>query len=76
MRWWDISRGTLVKAKSLNYSHWGTCRIIDRTTNGALLIEEVNHQSSGRFPKEGTKVRHYINASKLCAIDPLIQERI
>jgi len=64
MRWWDISKGRLVKAKSPD-NDWGTCRILDRTTNGVLLLEEINHQPSIRFPKEGTRVRHYINASKL-----------
>ena len=72
MRWWDISKGKLVRPKSPAFNHWGVCKIIERTTNGALLVEEVNHQPSNRIPKEGAIVRHYINASKLWAMEPLI----
>lgn len=65
MRWWDISKGKLVRAKDpVRQNQWGVCRIVERTTNGVLLIEEINHQSSRRI-SQGAIVRHYINASKL-----------
>ncbi len=67
MRWWEISKGRLVKPNSPTFEHWGICKIIERTTNGVLLIEEVNHQLSKRLP-QGSKVRHYINATKLKAV--------
>lgn len=74
MRWWDISAGRLVEPTSPAFKHWGVCKIIERTTNGVLLVEEINHQPSKRIPKEGSRVRHFINASKLKAVEPLIME--
>ena len=74
MRWWDITTGKLVEPKTPAFKHWGICKIIERTTNGVLLVEEINHQPSSRIPQVGAKVRHYINASKLKVVEPLIKE--
>lgn len=68
MRWWEISKGVLVEATPKWGWHWGICKIIDRATNGAVLVEEINHQPSTHIPSPTAKVRHFINAGKLRVI--------
>ena len=69
MRWWDISAGKLVKPYSPEFEHWGVCKIIERATNGVLLVEEIDHTPSKRIPKRGARVRHFINAGKLKVVE-------
>ena len=45
---------------------WGICRVLDKTTNGCVFIEEIRN--------DGRLIRHFINARWIRQVDIELQE--